>query len=77
MCKSVRHILAQPIVGGTTPGLAVLGPITKQAEQSREGSQQAAPFHGLCISSCLQVPTLLEFLPWTSFSDELWCGSVS
>ena len=26
-------------------------------------SQEAAPLHGLCISACLQVPALLEFLP--------------
>lgn len=29
----------------------------------REQTEQAVFFHGLCISSCLHVPTLLEFLP--------------
>ena len=28
-----------------------------------EISQSAAPLHGLCISSCLQVPFMFEFLP--------------
>ena len=38
----------------------------KQADQASHGgaSQQSAPLHGLCISSCLQAPALLEFLSW-------------
>ena len=37
---------------------------TKQDEQDRKASQQVAFLHGLCITSCLQVPALYEFLPW-------------
>jgi len=52
---------ARPLcVGGgdITPGLVVLGSIRNLAEQS----QEAAPLYGLCVSSCLQAPALLEFL---------------
>ena len=34
-------------------------------------SQKATLFHGLCISSCLQVPALLELLPWLP-SKMMW-----
>jgi hypothetical protein len=49
---------AQPIVGDVIPGLVVLGPIRKQAEQAMGASQKAVPLHDCCISSCLQVPAL-------------------
>jgi hypothetical protein len=39
----------------------VLSSIRKQAEKA---TMRAALFHGLCISCCLQVPGLLEFLSW-------------
>lgn len=43
------------MVGGTTLELVGLDSLRKQTKQeSRE------PLHGLCISSCLQVHTLLE-----------------
>jgi hypothetical protein len=58
-------------VGGAVHGLVVLGSIRKQIEQQWGASQEAAPLHGLCISSCLQVPAL------TSFFDEQCQGSVS
>ena len=50
------------MVGGAMPGLLVLGSIRKQTEQAREASPSAAPIYGFCISSCLQVPALLELL---------------
>jgi hypothetical protein len=53
------------MVGGATPRLVVLGSARRQAEQairSKPVSSTPTP-HGLCISSCLQVPSLLEFLP--------------
>jgi len=57
-CKAFSQLVikvgrAQPIVGGAIPELVVLGSKRKQAEQARGASQQAAPLHGLCISSCL------------------------
>jgi hypothetical protein len=45
-------------VGGAIPGLVALGSVRKQTEQANISST----LHGLCISSCLQVPALLEFL---------------
>ena len=67
----------QPIVGGTISGLVVLGSIRKQAEQVR-GSKPVSnippwPLHQLLPpGSCpVWVPVL------TSFSDELWYGSVN
>jgi hypothetical protein len=56
----------QPIVGGIIPGpLVLLGSIRKQNEKAM-GSKPVsdAPLHGLCISSCLQVSALFEFLSW-------------
>jgi hypothetical protein len=55
---------AQSIVGGTVLRLVDLGSIRKQAEQAMGSKPAIAPLQGLCISSCLQVPALLEFLAW-------------
>lgn len=35
-----------------------------KAEQAVEGRGVISTLHGVCFSSCLQVPSLLEFLPW-------------
>lgn len=50
-------------VGDTIPGQLVLGCMRKQAERVRERSQ-AVVILWFCFTSCLQVPVLLEFLPW-------------
>jgi hypothetical protein len=50
------------MVGGVIPGLVVLGSIRTQAEQARRSKPGSHTLHGLCISSCFQVPALLEFL---------------
>ena len=55
---------------GATPGQVVLGSIRKQGEQG--DGQEAAPFCDLCISSCLQVPTLFEFLSRLPLVLMLW-----
>jgi len=41
-----------------------LGSIRKQAEQVMGSEPVSSTLHGLCISSCLQVSALFEFLPW-------------
>ena len=46
------------MVGGTIPGLLVLGSLRKQIEQVRVNKPISSTLHGLCISSCLQVPAL-------------------
>ena len=60
------------LVIGVGPGslwaVPSLGSWSRVLEESRltksvGASQEAAPLHGLCISSCLQVPALLAFLP--------------
>jgi len=38
------------------------GSIRKQAEQAMGSKPVSSTLHGLCISSCLQVAALLEFL---------------
>ena len=56
---------AQPMVGGAISELVVfLGFYKKEgwASQGKPASKQ--PLHGLCLSPCLQVPALLEFLSW-------------
>jgi hypothetical protein len=45
-------------VGGTTTGYVVLDGIRKQSEQARRSKSVRSPPHGLCFSSCLQVPAL-------------------
>jgi hypothetical protein len=49
-------------LGGAIPGLVVLGSVRKQAEQAMGSKPVSSTLHGLCISSCLQVPVLYEFL---------------
>lgn len=46
-------------------GAAVLGPIRKQVEKAIESlpSQAEALFHGLYLSSYLQAPTYLVWVP--------------
>ena len=49
-------------MGGAIPGLVVLGSLRKQAEQAMRSKPVSStpPWHGLRISSCLQVSALLE-----------------
>jgi hypothetical protein len=47
-------------VNGAIPGLVVLGSTRKQAKQGIGSKRESS--HGLCISSCFQVPTQFEFL---------------
>jgi hypothetical protein len=54
---------AQTIVGCGISRLVVLEPIRKQAKQARKSKPISNTLHGVCISSCLQVPALFEFLP--------------
>jgi hypothetical protein len=54
----------------------VLGSIRKQAEQARESKPVSSTLYDFCISSCLKVPALVEFLP-SAFDDELFYGTVS
>jgi hypothetical protein len=49
-------------VGGAIPGLVVLGSVIKQTEHTMKSKPGMRTLHGLCISSFLQVPALLEFL---------------
>ena len=49
-------------MGGTIPGLVVLGSVRKQAEKAMRNKPVNSTLHGLCISSGLQVPALFEFL---------------
>jgi hypothetical protein len=51
----------------------ILGYIRKQAEQAMRSRPVSSTFHGVCISSCLQVlalstypdfPEINPFLPW-------------
>jgi hypothetical protein len=54
-------------MGSANPLLVVLSSIRKQTEQAMERKLvKAAPLHDLCISSCLPVPVLSEFLSWQS-----------
>ena len=41
---------------GATPKLVVLGFISMQAEPVKWSKPVSSTLHGLCISSCLQVP---------------------
>lgn len=67
--KPIGHFLnrdpwgrAQTIVGGAILELVVLGSIKKQAEQVKGNQSVSSTLYGLCISSSLQVPALLELL---------------
>ena len=51
------------MVGDIIPGLVVPGSKRKEAEQARRSKPVSSTPHGLYISSCLQVPALLMFLP--------------
>jgi hypothetical protein len=55
---------AQPIVGGTIPGLATLSSIRKKLRKPWETTRQSTAHscHGLCVSFGLQVSVLFEFL---------------
>jgi hypothetical protein len=64
-CKAFSQLMIKggrvhPIVCGAIPGLVVLGSLRKQLKQARESKpvSNIPPWH----SSCLQVPTLCEFL---------------
>ena len=48
-------------VGGAASGLEGLGSLRKQTEEALENKSVSSTLHGLCTSSCLQVPVLLEF----------------
>jgi hypothetical protein len=59
-------------MGRVTSGLVVLDSIENRLRKPQGTKQQAALLHGLCISSCLQVLSLLQFLlALTAFDDEL------
>jgi hypothetical protein len=62
---------AQPIVGVTISGLVVLGSIRNQAEQGRGSKPVNSTLHGLCFSSCLQVPALCKFLFWLPLNSNV------
>lgn len=49
-------------VDGAIPGLMVLVLLRKQTGQAMRNKPVSSILHGLCYSSCLQVPILLEFL---------------
>ena len=53
-----------PIVGGAIPELVVLGSIRKQVKQVMRNKPVSSTPSCFCITSCLQVPDLLEFLSW-------------
>ena len=60
------------IVGGAVPGLVGLCSTGKQAG-GRVNIEQVCKQHlsmAFATSSCLQVPSLIDFLFLTSFSDE-------
>jgi hypothetical protein len=63
--------------GWCHPGLAVLVSLRKQAEQAWGSSSLSVPLHRLCISCCLHVPALCEFLSWLSSVTDWGCGSIS
>jgi hypothetical protein len=49
-------------VGSVIPGLGGPGLYKKAAEKAMKSKPVSSTLHGLCISSCLQAPALLEFL---------------
>jgi hypothetical protein len=54
-CKAFSQLVIKgerPLVGGTIPGLVVLGSIREQAEQTRGSEPVRISLHVLCISSC-------------------------
>ena len=58
-CKAFSQLLIKG--GGLLGGL---GSTRRKAEQARESNPGTSTFHGLCISSCLQVPALCEVQSW-------------
>jgi hypothetical protein len=64
------------MVGGSVPGLVVLGFIREQAEQATRSKSVCLPLHGICISSCPQAPAQFGSSPGFN-GDRLQCGSVS
>jgi hypothetical protein len=57
---------AQPIVGGATPGLLVLGTIRKQAEQAMRSNSINCIRSWTLHQLLLQVSVLFQFLYWLS-----------
>ena len=55
------------MVGGSIPGLVVVGSLRKQTEQAIKRKSEISILQGFSISSYLQDPALCEFLP-----DLLW-----
>ena len=48
--------------------LVVLEPIRKQAKQARKSKPISNTLHGVCISSCLQVPALFRLYQVGNYS---------
>jgi hypothetical protein len=42
----------------------VLGAIIKEAEQAMKNKLKAVLLYGCCITSCLQLLSHFEFMPW-------------
>jgi hypothetical protein len=67
-CRTFSYLVIevggpQPIVGSAIPGKVVLGAIRKQAEQATRCKPVSRPSRASAsISSCLQVPALIELL---------------
>ena len=63
-------------MGGATPEVVVMGSIRKETDQAVESKPVSSILHGLCISACLQIPALLEFLSWLpleiDYDVEVW-----
>jgi hypothetical protein len=64
---AIRHFLNQlSVEGGTAHGGWYYpwagGPMKWQAKQVRGSKLVSSALYGLCISSCLLVPMLIEFL---------------
>lgn len=51
------------IVGDAIPELVGLGSTRKQADQTMRSKPVSSTLHGVCVSSCLQIPVLLELSP--------------
>lgn len=51
-------------MGGATVELVILASIRKQAKQDTMNKPVRGMPHGFCISPCLQVCALFEFLSW-------------
>jgi hypothetical protein len=75
-CKAFSQLVIKqggPTVGGTSPGMVVLGSIRKQAEEQARGSK---PVSNMASASApASCPAWVPVL--TSFGDEQQCGSIS